>query len=263
MSSIQTSYNILRAAGLTRASCLGFLGNWQAESGNEPNRLQGDFSSYRTSSKDYTSRVQNGSISRQQFGTDQKGYGLAQWTYYSRKYELYDYWKKSGKALDDVALQTEFALIELKRDFSTLYSFLCTCNDLYTATKEICCKFERPAWNNVDARFRYAQEIEPMVVDGNSSDDSVPSGGDEQPTPLRKKNWPPRMLCKGMEGPDVVALKGLLHAHGYYDGDMDEKYNQDVDASVTLLQLENNLIVDGIAGNQVFTYLTQFSGVQR
>jgi len=79
MSNKQLIYKLLRNAGITEAGALGILGNWQAESGCEPNRLQGDFSSFRTVSKDYTARVMSGAISRDQFARDQKGYGLAQW----------------------------------------------------------------------------------------------------------------------------------------------------------------------------------------
>ena len=43
MSNALLIYNQLRAAGLTEAGALGLLGNWMAESGLEPNRLQGDF----------------------------------------------------------------------------------------------------------------------------------------------------------------------------------------------------------------------------
>ena len=81
MSNKQLIYKLLRNAGITEAGALGILGNWQAESGCEPNRLQNDFSSFRIVSKDYTARVTSGAISRDQFARDQKGYGLAQWTY--------------------------------------------------------------------------------------------------------------------------------------------------------------------------------------
>ena len=41
----------------------------------------------------YTNDVDDGTISRTSFGTDQTGYGLAQWTISDRKYLLYDYWQ--------------------------------------------------------------------------------------------------------------------------------------------------------------------------
>ena len=90
----------LLASGVTSAGALGLMGNWMAESGLEPGRLQGDFTQGRTYSRAYTDDVASGRIGRGQFGRDQKGYGLAQWTYYTRKEDLYDFWNGSGKALE-------------------------------------------------------------------------------------------------------------------------------------------------------------------
>ena len=89
-------YNQLRASGLSEAGALGLMGNWMAESGLEPGRLQGDFTQGRTYSRAYTDDVASGRIGRSQFGRDQKGYGLAQWTYYTRKEDLYDFWNSSS-----------------------------------------------------------------------------------------------------------------------------------------------------------------------
>ena len=120
MSDLPSVYRQLRSSGLTRAGALALMGNWQAESGLEPGRLQGDFSSGRALSRAYTADVTAGRITRAQFASDQKGYGLAQWTYYNfatgegRKLELYDFWKRSGLALDDAAMQVAFALRELE-----------------------------------------------------------------------------------------------------------------------------------------------------
>ena len=49
---------------MTEAVALGFLGNWQQESGCEPYRIQNDFDPVRTASKAYTARVESGAISR-------------------------------------------------------------------------------------------------------------------------------------------------------------------------------------------------------
>ena len=162
---------MLRKAGLTRAASLAFLGNWQQESGCEPNRLQNDFDSFRRASKNYTAGVMNGSISRQQFGSDQKGYGLAQWTYVNeqrtagRKFDLWDFWKKSGKAIDDAQLQVDFTMYELNRDYKNLLNQLKTTDNMYQATHDICYIFENPANKNVQTRYEYAQQIAKMVTD--------------------------------------------------------------------------------------------------
>ena len=167
--SYQHIFNRLRQAGLTEAAALGFLGNWQQESGCEPGRIQNDFDPYRTASRVYTARVISGVISRQQFGTDQKGYGLAQWTYVNeartagRKFDLYDFWQRSGKALDDLDMQIDFALWELHHSYAGVWGDLVACTDLWTATDIICRRFEQPANNNVGTRYGYAQEIRKQI----------------------------------------------------------------------------------------------------
>ena len=169
MSIYQKIYNRLRQAGMTDAVALGFLGNWQQESGCEPNRIQNDFDPFRIASKTYTSRVESGEISRQEFGRDQKGYGLAQWTYVNeartagRKFDLYDFWKKSGKALDDIDMQLNFMAYELMNGYRIVRNQLDGCTDLWTATDIICRQYEQPADPNVDTRLRYAEWIETEI----------------------------------------------------------------------------------------------------
>lgn len=170
MSNYQYIYNRLRKAGLTDAVALGFLGNWQQESGCEPNRIQNDFDPFRRASKYYTMSTETGAISRQQFGSDQKGFGLAQWTYVNeartagRKFDLYDFWKRYGKEdLDDIDMQIDFVLFELMNGYRNVRNQLEGCTDLWTATDIICRQYEQPANNNVDTRVRYAEEIEAQI----------------------------------------------------------------------------------------------------
>ena len=170
MSNYQRIYNRLRKAGMTDAVALGFLGNWQQESGCEPNRLQNDFGPMRIASRTYTARAMSGSISRQQFGTDQKGYGLAQWTYVNdartagRKFDLYDFWQHyGGKSLDDLDMQIDFALWELMNGYRGVRIALEGCTDLKTATEIICRRYEQPANNNVETRYELAREIETQI----------------------------------------------------------------------------------------------------
>ena len=241
----QSIYNQLLAAGVTRAGALGLMGNWMAESGLEPNRLQGDFNEGRTLSRAYTADVMVGRISRSQFARDSKGYGLAQWTYYTRKEDLYDFWKSSGCALDDLHLQVKFALQELSTqgEYAGLWSVLRTTDDIWTATDKVCRLYERPYYNNVDARYRYAKELEaelekilkgPNAVDlsgqggaarehsdaretrDDPSSASFPDTSGKRDDPeLATTFWPPRTICNGMSGDDTAVLQAVLAARGY------------------------------------------------
>ena len=219
MASYQRIYDMLRAAGLTQEGALAMLGNWDCESNCESVRVQGDFNPYRTVSKQYVADVDSGRISRDQFKNDQKGFGLAQWTYFTRKAALYDFAKAKGRSIGDDSMQVEFALLELRSDFSGLLNNLKTSHDLYQCTNDICYKFENPAFKNVDARFQAANRIKTQIdLNPGPAPDPEPDPEPEpQPTPdvPTSEFWPPRTICKGMKGKDVEVLCAVLKARGW------------------------------------------------
>jgi hypothetical protein len=281
MSNKQLIYKLLRNAGITEAGALGILGNWQAESGCEPGRLQNDFSAYRNASKDYTARVTSGAISRDQFARDQKGYGLAQWTYFNfqtgqgRKLNLYDFWKRSGKALDDVSMQVAFALHELTTEgqYAKLLAMLKTTNDIFTATDQVCRIFEQPYYCNVDARFRYAKEIaaeidlsgtavvsENVAIEGVSISENTTM---KESLPYRPElipateYWPPRIIDKNMTGADVEVLQAVLKARGFLTTNPDGIFGSYLEDVVKQFQTAYKLDVDGVVGPKTWAKLLE------
>ena len=271
MSNVLLIYNQLRAAGVSRAGALGLLGNWKAESGLEPCRLQNDFSAGRIYSRSYTDDVTAGRITRAQFARDQKGYGLAQWTYFNfstgqgRKLELYDFWKKSGKALDDVSMQVSFALHELTTEgqYAGLWQILRTTDDIWTATDKVCRLYEQPFYCNVDTRFRYAKELEAEILEAENAaspsstslgdtssavDNDSASMGFELSTLNSELYYPYRMIDKSMAGTDVAVLQAVLAARGYYTGALDGIFGDALDAAVRKFQMDHDLAVDGVCG---------------
>ena len=251
----QSIYNQLRRAGFTEAGAVGMLGNWEEESGCEPNRLQNDNSPYRTSSKDYTSRVTSGQISRQTFGGDEKGYGLAQWTYVNlaktkgRKFDLWDFWKASGKALDDPTMQVDFALWELRSSYSSVLEIVTTSNDLYTCVDKICRIYENPFYKNVDRRFRYAKEIKAQLnLKAWQNDPDGDTAEPETPAIPAAEFWPPRMICKGMSGADVEVLQSILKARGWVVTNPDGLFGSYLEEKVKAFQSAYRLDADGIVG---------------
>ena len=267
MSNALLIFNQLRAAGVSRAGALGLLGNWKAESGLEPCRLQNDFSANRIYSHAYTADVTAGRITRTQFSRDQKGYGLAQWTYFNfstgqgRKLELYDFWKKSGKALDDVSMQVSFALHELtiEAQYAGLWQILRTTDDIWTAVDKVCRLYEQPYYCNVDTRFRYAKEIDEEIAAAETT--SVPTSADLPDTDeaqseanstlhsaLSTLYYPYRMIDKSMAGTDVAVLQAILTARGYYTGPLDGIFGDALDAAVRKFQSEHDLEPDGVVG---------------
>ena len=218
MSYYQTIYDYLRSSGLTKAGSLGILGNWDCESNCEPIRVQGDFSSGRILSKQYTQNVDSGSISRDQFQRDQKGYGLAQWTYYTRKAALYDFAKSKGKSVGDTVLQVEFALKELGNEYTSLLHFLMITDDIYQACSRVCKEYERPAVNNVDARYQAALRIEKGLVKDQKpkQEPEKPKESSNPPAWATMPVWKPGELKSGSVGAEVRLLQDILICRDYY-----------------------------------------------
>ena len=258
MSYHQTIYNLLRQAGMTEAGALGVLGNWECESNCEPFRKQGDFSPSRTISKKYTERINNGQVSVQQFATGTYGYGLAQWTYQPRQAELFKFWKSYGGRIDDVQMQTEFALKEFQRDFISDWRLLCSTSDIKEAAKAVCARFENPAIHNVDARYQAALRIKKELELGEWEDTEVVVPPEENWEQIpATEYWPPRVLCKGMTGPDVEVYQAALKARGWLQQNPDGVFGSFLEEVVKKFQKAYGLEVDGIIGPQTGGKLLQ------
>lgn len=244
--SYQTIYNQLRANGLTEAGALGMLGNWDCESNCISYRLQGDYSYPYNESRQYTADVDSGRISRVQFMNDGKGYGLAQWTYWSRKSNLYDFWKARGGSIGNEHLQVEFAISELVGEFSGLLNMLRSSNDLYQCTKEICYKYENPAIKNVDQRFAAAQRIKGEIDLNPQPVPPEPPG--PEPGPPTQVFWPPRTIdCHCVDWPEVTVLGSVLYCRGYLSYAA-VAWDDEVTEAVKAFQRDAGLVPDGCVG---------------
>lgn len=251
---ILTIFERLRREGCTVAGALALMGNWQCESNLEPCRVQGDFTDNRAMSKDYATKVDNGLISDSTFRSDGKGWGLAQWTYGARKTGLLNFCRRRSISIANEDAQVDFAIAELRTEYSGLWNFLCSCTDaqLWQAVDRVCREYERPAVNNVNSRFQAANELRGNIQGKATEgvDNSVEADKD-----VDDKCWPPRMLCFGMDGADVTLLQALLLCHGYNCGGCNGIFNSGTKAKVLAFQSANGLDVDGIAGPKTFKAL--------
>lgn len=122
----------------------GLMGNIYAESGLRSNNLQ---NAYETklgyTDVTYTTAVDNGSYTN--FVHDSAGYGLAQWTYYSRKQALLDYAKASKRSIGDYEMQLGFLYKELSGSYASVLSELKNAKTVLEASNAVLTKFERPA----------------------------------------------------------------------------------------------------------------------
>lgn len=123
----------------------GLIGNLQAESGNIPYRLQGDFTNGYYKSINYTNNVNDGTISRSDFISDQKGYGLAQWTFSTRKADLYDMYVNGGySSIGDVSLGVAFLIHELSTSYTGVLNVLRSTTSIAEASNIVLHQFENP-----------------------------------------------------------------------------------------------------------------------
>lgn len=144
----QTIWNYLKNKIGNEYGVAGLMGNLQAESGLHPDRVQGDIP-YSNYSKNYTSQVDSGAISENDFvhnGPNGGGYGLAQWTFYTRKQALYDKWKSGGySSIGSIDLALDYLWIELTTSYSGVFSVLKTASSVREASDKVLHDFENPA----------------------------------------------------------------------------------------------------------------------
>jgi peptidoglycan hydrolase-like protein with peptidoglycan-binding domain len=61
------------------------------------------------------------------------------------------------------------------------------------------------------------------------------------------------MICKGMDGADVMALQALLTAHGYTVNAVNGVFDDSTDKACRKFQSAEGIAVDGIAGPNTWT----------
>lgn len=147
-------WNYLKAAGLNDYGTAGLMGNIFAESGLIPTNLQNTFEKkLGMTDAEYTKGVDNGTYDN--FVKDSAGYGLAQWTWWTRKQALLDYAKASGKSIGDLEMQLEFLIKELA-GYPGLTELLKSAKDVNEASDAVLLQFERPADQSAAVRAKWA-----------------------------------------------------------------------------------------------------------
>ena len=137
-------WKYLKKNGLNDYGVAGLMGNLFAESGLKPTNLQNCFErSLGMTDEKYTQAVDNGTYCN--FVKDRAGYGLAQWTYWSRKKELLEYAKSKRKSIGDLEMQLEFLVDELGRCYASVLKTLKTATSVRQASDVVLLKYERPA----------------------------------------------------------------------------------------------------------------------
>lgn len=130
----------------------GLMGNLYVESKLNSDYLQSSYArKLNMTSSEYTEAVDNGSYNS--FIDDKAGYGLAQWTFWSRKEALLNYAKSKNKSIGDLDMQLEYLWNEIQ-SYKTVMSVLKTAQSVREASDVVLERYEKAADQSNDAKIR-------------------------------------------------------------------------------------------------------------
>ena len=160
MTNEEIIWQFLKEQGYTDAGCAGIMGNLYAESGLNPINLQNTFEKKLSmSDQQYCNAVDNGTYTN--FIYDGAGWGIAQWTFWSRKEKFLQYVLSKNSSIGDLLIQLNFLQLELITGYSQLVNLLSNTDSVYEASTAFLLQFERPADQSdsmKQKRAAYAQE---------------------------------------------------------------------------------------------------------
>jgi len=232
--------------GMTAAGAAGCTANIMAESAGRPNNVE-DRSGI--ADETYTANVDNRSYGN--FTGDAYGYGLCQWTSRDRKRALLDYAQGKGVSIGDAAMQFQFMAREMRSSYTYVWNILTHTADPYEAGYVMCKFYEIPADTERQAQYR-GNQARNIYQRGSGTTPVIPDDGSDE-YPVKETQWPPRMICKGMDGADVTVLQALLVARGYGVNAVNGVFDDSTDKATRRFQSDSGLAVDGIAGPNTWT----------
>lgn len=153
-------WDFFKSKGLNDFGVAGLMGNLYAESALRACNLQQTYEkSLGMSDAEYTAAVDAGVYTN--FIHDKAGYGLAQWTYWSLKEQMYKYFQERGKSIGDLQTQMEFLAHQLSTSYKAVWNILVAADSVREASDAMLLKFERPADQSVavqEKRAGYGQK---------------------------------------------------------------------------------------------------------
>nr|MCR4629376.1 N-acetylmuramoyl-L-alanine amidase [Clostridium sp.] len=122
----------------------GLMGNLYAESGCRANNLQNSAEKrLKITDVEYTKRVDDGAYA--EFLMDRAGYGLAQWTYWSRKKALWEFAKVRGVSIGDLSMQLDFIWKELTEQYPGVVATMKCASTVREVSDAVLTRYEKPA----------------------------------------------------------------------------------------------------------------------
>lgn len=133
----------------------GLMGNLYAESALNPRNLQQSFEKKLGYTDDsYTAAVDSGAYDN--FAHDGAGYGLAQWTYWSRKEALLGWARNAKSSIGDLVMQLDFLIWELRTNYSGVLDALRSATSVREASDAVLLQYERPKDQSEAVRVKRA-----------------------------------------------------------------------------------------------------------
>ena len=132
-------WQFLKGKGLNDYAVAGIMGNLFAESELNPTYYNQKLG---MTDEEYTHAVDAGTY--ENFIYDKAGYGLAQWTYYSRKEKLLNFARLNGVSIGNLDMQLDFLWQEFS-GYTDMMATLQNATSVLEASNAVLLDFERPA----------------------------------------------------------------------------------------------------------------------
>ena len=234
-----TIWRFLKSQGMTDAGVAGLMGNLFAESGLNPKNLQNTYEKkLGYTDATYTAAVDNGTYTN--FVRDSAGYGLCQWTYWTRKQALYAFCKAIGASIGDLDAQLRFLMKELSESFKGVLGVLMTTTSVRKASDIVLLQFERPAKMNDPAvqqkraeygQTYYNQFAEAAAEKGDGGKMKYTSANPPMKCFMRQSSW--------YKGAGKTTVRGVLwHSTGANNTTLKRYIQPDDDAADRAKMLE-------------------------
>lgn len=205
-------WNYLKAKGLNDYGVAGCMGNLFAESALKPNNLQNTYEKKLGYTDDeYVAAVDSGKYTN--FVRDSAGFGLAQWTYWSRKQNLLNFAKSKNKSIGDLEMQLDFLWKELSESYKSVLNTLKTATSVLAASNDMLLKFERPA-NQGESVQKKRAEYGQKYYDKYASQAAQKPSGATGVTQAGNSSTTTQSGSTGKSEPsvgDIVKFKGTTH----------------------------------------------------
>ena len=155
----QKIWNYFKSKGFNDYGCAGLLANLRCESNFQPNNLQNNGNKKLGITDDkFVVALDSGAYTKNQFVYDGYGFGIAQWTYHSRKKSFYEYVKSCGKSFGDLETQLDYIYKDISENYKSVFNTLKTATSVRQASDAVMLKYEKPAnqsESNQENRAKY------------------------------------------------------------------------------------------------------------